>query len=186
MWKSLKAPLGLLSIGSVCLFLILFVPLGPMVSRVAQADPPAERAVEPPADQEYTGSKRCASCHFEEFMAWRQTQHSKAFELLPPEYRKDEKCLKCHTTGYGEPTGFKDMETTPALAGVTCESCHGPGSKHEEICQPFAKIKELTPEQEATLRGSIWRMLPKNVCVDCHTTKGHHPSETPPALRKKK
>lgn len=179
MRKLPKTQLGAcLAIASACFFLVLFLALGPVTSQVAQADPPA--------DQEYTGVKRCASCHFEQFMAWRTTQHSKAFELLPPQYQKDEKCLKCHTTGYGEPSGFKDFATTPALAGVTCESCHGPGSKHEEICQPFAKIKELTPEQEAKLRGSIWLMLPQNVCVECHKTKGHHPSETPPALRKKK
>jgi mono/diheme cytochrome c family protein len=168
----------LLAFGSACLFLVLFVPPGPVISRVAQADPPA--------DQEYTGVKRCASCHFEQFMAWRGTPHARVFDLLPPQYQKDPKCLPCHTTGYGEPSGFRDMATTPQLASVTCESCHGPGSEHEKISQPFAKVKQLTPEQEEKIRGSIWRILPGNNCLECHTTKGHHPSETPPALRKKR
>jgi hypothetical protein len=141
---------------------------------------------DPPSGQAYTGAKRCASCHFDQFMKWKKTGHATAFLTLTAKYQQDEKCLVCHTTGYGVVTGFKDVESTPALAGITCEVCHGPGSKHEEIAQPFAKVKTLTPEQEKAIRGSIWRMIPKNICVECHKMQGHKDSPTPPEMRKKK
>jgi hypothetical protein len=144
--------------------------------RTAQADPPA--------DQTYVGVKRCASCHLDQFMAFKKTKHAKAFEVLTAKYEKDAKCLKCHTTGFGESTGYKD-ESTAALAGVTCEKCHGPGSKHEEIGQKYAKVKTLTEGQTAELKGSIWKVMPKNVCVECHVTQAHKKSETPPELRPK-
>ncbi len=140
---------------------------------------------DPPEDQTYTGAKRCASCHFTQYMSWKKTKHAKTFDLLPAEYQEDAKCLKCHTTGYGTPSGYKDQASTASLAGTTCESCHGPGSKHDEIAQQFKSKKTLTPEEEKLVRGSIWLMLPKNVCVECHTVQAHKKSETPPELRKK-
>ena len=139
----------------------------------------------PPEGQTYTGSKRCASCHFEQFMAWKKTKHAKAFSLLPDDYATDAKCVKCHTTGYGEASGFKDISSTPSLAGITCETCHGPGSKHEEVSQKFKNKKTLSAEEDKLVRGTIWRMIPKNVCVECHLMQGHKKSETPAALRKK-
>ena len=135
---------------------------------------PSARA-DVPEGQTYTGSKRCASCHFTQFMTWKKLKHGKAFENLPAKYKTNEECLKCHTTGYGQPTGFKTAADT-ALAGVTCEACHGPGSIHEEVCQQFKNKKDLTKEEEALCRGSIHEMLPK-ACMQCHKVIGHgeHP-----------
>lgn len=146
---------------------------------------PPEPEPAPPADQQYLGPKQCASCHFDQYMTWKQTKHPNVFELLPAKHQSDANCLQCHATGYGEPTGFKDKASTPVLAGVTCEKCHGPGSKHAEIAKPFAQLKQLTPEQEKTVRDSIWRLQPQNVCAKCHITKAHQESPTPPELRKK-
>jgi len=151
------------------------VLLGPL-SAVVQADPPA--------DQQYTGTKRCASCHFEQYMAYKKTGHSKAFETLTAKYQADANCLKCHTTGFGEASGFKADAADAALAGVGCESCHGPGSKHEEIAQQFKNVKDLSPEQEEAVNGSIWKMLPRNVCIECHNVQAHKKSQTPPELQK--
>ena len=99
------------------------------------------------------------------------------WESVPEKYRTAAECLPCHTTGYGQPTGFKDAASTPNLAGTTCEACHGPGSKHEEACKPFLNQKTLSLEEEKTARDSIYKILPRNVCVSCHTSKGHkeHP-----------
>jgi len=147
---------------------------------------PGTALADPPENQEFTGAKRCASCHFDQYMSWRKTGHAKAFDVLTPKYQTDEKCVKCHVTGLGAASGFKDIKTTPALAGVTCEVCHGPGSEHERVSQPFAKVKKLTPEQDKLVRGTIWRIVPQNVCVECHITQGHKESPTPPELRPKK
>ena len=135
-----------------------------------------EPLAEPPEGQTYVGTKECAACHFEQFMAWRGTLHAKAFEVLPAKYRADETCLKCHTTGFGEPTGFKSIEQTPNLAGNSCEGCHGPGSKHTEVAKTFGQ-KKLSEQEQAYVRSTIHLMLPKNVCVDCHLATKHqeHP-----------
>ena len=85
-----------------------------------------EPLAEPPAGQTFVGTKECAACHFEQFMQWRGTPHAKAFEVLPEKYRTDGTCLKCHTTGHGEATGF-----VPAFAsdGFTVSSPTTPASK---------------------------------------------------------
>jgi hypothetical protein len=130
----------------------------------------------PPEGQTYVGTRDCSSCHLDQFMDWRTTQHSKAFDTLPAKYRADANCLKCHTTGHGAASGFASVAATPNLVGIACEACHGPGSKHVEAAKSFGQA-QLTAEQEAFVRSTIHRMLPKNVCVDCHVTRAHqkHP-----------
>lgn len=147
----------------------------------AEAEP-AEPA--PPEGQTYIGAKKCASCHFQQYMAWKKTKHASAFEVLTAKYQGNAECLKCHTTGYGEPTGFKDMATTANLAGNTCENCHGPGSKHAELCEGYAN-KTLSPDEEKIAKDSIWLMLPKNICVECHVVIAHKANPTPPELQPK-
>ena len=140
---------------------------------LAQASKPLDK---PPAGQTYVGSKECSSCHFDQFLTWRETKHSKGFDILPAKYHEDKNCLKCHATGYGEATGFLSKAKTPGLVGASCESCHGPGSKHTEIAKSFGK-KKLAKDEEAYVRSTIYLMQPKNVCVQCHLSRAHkkHP-----------
>lgn len=130
----------------------------------------------PPAGQTYVGEKVCSSCHFEQNLAWRKSKHSKAFQILPEKYKADKSCLKCHTTGFEEDTGFKSVEATPALIGTSCEACHGPGSKHTESAKQFTG-KDLSDAQKKFIASSTHRFLPKNVCVTCHLAQSHkkHP-----------
>ena len=80
---------------------------------------------------EFVGSAACASCHQNEHKLWSESEHAKAFTTLEHKNEaKNANCLACHTTGFKQPTGFPAGGQT--LAGVGCESCHGPGKKHVE------------------------------------------------------
>lgn len=97
----------------------------------------------------YVGSDTCRRCHLAQHRSWQQTAHAKAFELLQPgvrpdvktrvnldpeqDYRANEFCLRCHTVGYLQPGGFVSLQETPELAGVGCESCHGPGGAYVDL-----------------------------------------------------
>jgi len=129
----------------------------------------------PPENQSYVGNKKCASCHFEQYMTWKKTKHAKTFEDLPAKYRTTATCLKCHATGYGAPTGFKDLASTPELAGNGCETCHGAGSEHVKISQAMGN-KKLTDEEKAVAKGSIWHIR-TNVCMECHMAVTHRAHE---------
>lgn len=152
--------------------LALVLLQGERAPSAAQDQKPLE---EPPKDQTYVGTKNCASCHFEQYLDWRQTKHAKAFDILPAKYRNDASCLKCHTTGHGEPSGYSGA-ATPDLVAVTCESCHGPANKHGEIAKTFGN-KKLTEAEEAYVRSTVHKMQPGNACVNCHLTRAHkkHP-----------
>ena len=86
----------------------------------------------------YIGSGACAECHPDEHEHYsKYAKKAKSFEsvrvmaqdLTPEELGE---CYGCHTTGYGEPSGFRSEEETPELANAGCEVCHGPGSRHVE------------------------------------------------------
>jgi hypothetical protein len=130
---------------------------------------------EPPANQTYIGAKQCSACHFDQYLTWRQTKHAKGFEILPAKYKADASCLKCHSTAFGEATGFQGAKT-PDLAGTSCEACHGPGSKHAEIAKGFG-TKKLSKEEDAYVRSTTHKIRPGNACAVCHLAQGHkqHP-----------
>ncbi len=94
------------------------------------------------ARKTYVGSKACADCHEDEyntFIKYSPKVHSfESVMKLKKDLSAEEftSCLKCHTTGYGQPGGFKSVEKTPQLKEVGCEVCHGPGSKHCESEDP--------------------------------------------------
>lgn len=153
-------------------------------SAPVKAVPAESKRLTPPEGQTYVGVKDCASCHFEEFVSWQKTGHSRAFDMLTEKYEEDSKCLKCHTTGYGKPSGYQDGSDAD-LKGITCEVCHGPGSKHSEICKAFGN-KKLSEEEKELAKHSIWEVLPKNVCIECHTRQAHEESQTPEELRRRR
>jgi hypothetical protein len=76
----------------------------------------------------YLGDASCLSCHQPQHVNWKKTGHAKAYQTLVREKREsDHTCLPCHTTGFGEISGFADV-----LENVQCESCHGPRRGHPE------------------------------------------------------
>ena len=163
---------------------VSFVACLTLITTVAISGRAVSEEPAPPEGQTYTGTKDCASCHFKQYMAWSKTKHAKNFDLLPGAYQTNAECLPCHSTGFGKATGFKTKAATPTLVGTGCEVCHGPGSKHAEIAKSFGKEK-LTEPQEQLARDSIWLMIPKNICIECHKTQAHGATSTPKELRGK-
>ena len=107
-------------------------------------------------------------CHFKQHKTASKTKHAAAFDKLKGADRKDAKCVKCHSTGFGKPGGFKDIDSTPDLANVQCEVCHGPGSDHRK------RVKEAE-DAGIEFKGDPERkMAPGNVCIGCHNPHLNH------------
>ena len=76
----------------------------------------------------YVGDEACLSCHLQQHQQWKKTGHTRAYQTLVRDNREsDYTCLPCHTTGFGEVSGFADV-----LENVQCESCHGPRRGHPD------------------------------------------------------
>jgi hypothetical protein len=142
-------------------------------------------AAETPA---FAGAASCKSCHLKQHKSWKNTAMAKTFESLMPgkaaekktaagldpatDFTKDEKCLKCHTTGFGEAGGFPKpgTATTPeqqkaaeAMQGVSCEACHGPGS----LYGPYKKEHKDYKREEIVKLGAVTPPTAE-VCSKCH------------------
>ena len=124
----------------------------------------------------YLGSKKCTHCHGEEYSAWEKKPKAKAFDLIADEPDK-ELCYPCHTTGWGDPNGFKSKEATPNLVGVQCEGCHGPGGKHAEL---GTAAKAAGGDPPPAVKAAI--QLTTTNCAECHNP---HVKDTAAAARKK-
>jgi len=134
------------------------------------------------AEPRYVGSNICATCHKSEMQDWKRSAHGKAMDSLSggkksgakhkagldpdKDYSKDEKCLKCHTTGFKKEGGFADSNSTPDMAGVGCEECHGPGSDYRDIHN-----KKMLTFKVAEVRaaGQVYATKGDKVCEKCHS-----------------
>jgi hypothetical protein len=166
--------LGFILIGSV---LGLLIPTaGRFLSSTPALAAGQKPLAKPPDGQTFVGVKECASCHLDQYLTWKTTKHVKGFEILPAKYRGDVSCLKCHSTGHGEKTGFVSEKATPNLAGTSCEACHGPGSQHAVTAKQFG-TKKLSDDDKAYVKSTIYKIDPKNVCAGCHMAESHrkHP-----------
>lgn len=114
-------------------------------------------------DPAYEGGRSgCRRCHLKQYKSWESTPHAGAFEKLPEESRADAGCVKCHTTGFGKPTGFTSIADTPALAGVGCEVCHGPGSLYKD--------KEVMESRDDSVAAGL--LIPdEQTCLACHNSE---------------
>lgn len=146
------------------------------------------------ASQKYVGPEGC-KCHRSEIMDWEGSKHAKAFDLLLPnnrrvakkrvglnpstDYSRDAKCIKCHVVGYMATDGFKDIDTTPMLAGVGCESCHGPGGKYRIL---HGKKPRTFKRSETKKLGQVYSSIEPSICRRCHE---HPDSPFQPSVHKK-
>lgn len=133
---------------------------------------------------EYTGVKKCKICHKkpetgDQFGIWEKSPHAKAYESLASAEAKAEaaklgienpqtapECLKCHATAFAVMA-----DTTAKITveeGVSCESCHGPGSGY----QKKATMEGITAG--AIDPASVGLVIPDaKTCTRCHTPEGN-------------
>jgi len=105
----------------------------------------------------YTGSFACSVCHKIIYDHWYKTTHANAYNtLIGVGHQYDPECIKCHTTGYGDVSGFLNYEKNQNLINAGCESCHGAGNRH---------IKDVNDAYGSTDERS---------CVVCHDSE-HSP-----------
>ena len=93
----------------------------------------------------YIGSDLCIRCHAAEGAQWKTTAHSAAWNTLQVVKRDaDGECIGCHSVGYQKPGGFVSFASTPQLANVQCENCHGMGTEHDAYATAPHRIDAST------------------------------------------
>jgi Cytochrome c554 and c-prime len=122
-----------------------------------------------PAGAKYIGAESCQACHPKTFEKWSTTKHAKAFDALTNPRRNrvyDAECISCHTTGFGNTTGWVSAEKTPWLKGNQCENCHGPASLHAAEPDNLAYRKPMAMTAESANSS--------NFCIKCHDEDNDH------------
>ena len=172
------------SLRSSCIgFAAAFGLLCGVLAGTASAAPDPEKVV---------GPDRCGECHEFEVKAWKKSKHAKGFRSLTKNPRRKVTrkiakamnvklikrgfCAGCHYTSI--PRGNR----TKAIAGVSCESCHGAAVDWVDIHQNFggkdtAKEKETLEHRNQRLNKvkmagmvrpvEIYRLAAN--CLGCHT-----------------
>jgi hypothetical protein len=136
------------------------------------------------AEHSFVGSQACKKCHIKEFKSWEQTKMAQSFEQLKPgvaaqaktdagldpkkDYTKDAGCVRCHVTGFGKPGGFVDIATTPNLAGVGCEVCHGPGGTY--IQDGFMTMANKEYKKSELVAVGMTDQVTAAQCTECHNS----------------
>ena len=144
-------------------------------------------------DFKYIGAAKCKMCHNkedkgEQYNKWMAAPHANAMKSLSNEKSmayakengiadptKDPGCLSCHATA-----GAIDKSQNGGIKmdeGVSCESCHGPGSVYKNM--------SIMKSREKSMESGL--ILPtKEVCVTCHNEKNpfHKPFNFDEAVKK--
>lgn len=103
------------------------------------------------------GPEECGECHKAEVHVWRETMHSKTFKVLTRKKRTREiagnmgirrvkkagACVTCHFT-----SGYRKNKVK-AIAGISCESCHGPAKDWLKVHGDYGG-KNVTRLQETS------------------------------------
>jgi hypothetical protein len=112
----------------------------------------------------YIGIDKCRPCHAKEAKDYDERKFDKAWKVLEMRGQTtNPECLKCHTTGYGQPYGFVSAAVTPHLRYKQCEACHGPGSIHAS-----------NPGNKEVHEGMRKYVRDNDVCLKCHVCMRAH------------
>jgi len=119
-------------------------------------------------EYDYIGAAKCKMCHNKsatgaQYKVWAGNAHAKAYESLVGEEKNDPKCLKCHTTvGHVDPNFIATLKVEE---GVSCESCHGPGSGY--------KSNSVMKSREKSIAKGL--IIPdEKLCKTCHNEESPH------------
>lgn len=136
------------------------------------------------------GPDACGECHKASVQAWRGTHHFSTFRDLARskeaveiagkmgirQLKTDSTCLSCHFTSKGS------ASSPDAIAGISCESCHGAGADYIKVHGDYGG-KDVTKESESAahrdqrlaksdaagmIRPDHLYALAEN-CYQCHT-----------------
>ena len=124
---------------------------------------------------DYVGPDKCKKCHNkpekgQQFKIWSESPHANAMKTLSGEKArayanehnivdptKDLGCLKCHSTAGNVAESLRTIITIEQ--GVSCESCHGPGSGY--------KRKSVMKNRESSVQNGLV-LQTRKVCEQCH------------------
>jgi len=145
----------------------------------------------------------CGECHALEYEKWRETEHAQGYDNMHRSEqaqnildrmdfhlaKRESLCLRCHYTA-------KIVENEPrAVAGVSCESCHGAARDWMDIHNDYGQyMHETEPKEHRQQRirqsvengmlrpsGDLYAVAAN--CFECHTVPqeklintGGHPS----------
>lgn len=107
----------------------------------------------------YIGAAKCKMCHNkpdkgEQYAKWEAGPHAKAMDALKDDEKTNATCLKCHSTAGSVDSGL--LAGLKADEGVSCESCHGPGSMYKSAAimknKKMALSKGMTEPTEETCK----------------------------------
>lgn len=170
-WRTLQQ--GLLLIGLFCFSSIAFAQ--PM-----RCDP-----------SKVVSAEACARCHGNEVSRWTQTPHAQTFDQLVrnpkakeitdrlglASVKRNDICTQCHFTMQSDDSGKQK-----AVAGISCESCHGASRDWLEVHNNYGgpnvlksqetaehRIERLEKATALGMRNTQNVYLIARSCYECHT-----------------
>jgi hypothetical protein len=136
------------------------------------------------------GYQSCEKCHAPEVQTWKRTPHHETFQTLhrKPEaqqiasklgisnFKSESNCIQCHYT-------MDQVDNRlEAIAGISCESCHGAAQDwvaiHNDYGGPNVTRSQETPEHRSQrfitsinkgMRNPVNVYLVAQSCYRCHT-----------------
>jgi len=124
---------------------------------------------------QYVGASKCKKCHNkkatgQQYKMWSEGPHANAMESLSSEkaraYANEHNimdpttymsCLKCHATAGNIAENLRTEITIDE--GVSCESCHGPGSAYA--------TNEIMKDRDLSLKNGL-NIPTTYTCEQCH------------------
>lgn len=111
----------------------------------------------------------CLRCHMRQYKQWRSTLHYVAWKtLVDKKQNHNPECQQCHTTRFGEPTGFKSVYETPDLVNVQCAQCHR--EKSGDITEHYRRMamRRIGHKQSNGQFESDFEPVTEKICLKCH------------------